>query len=68
MNPTLLERSDRQRRFDALLAIFTAAALSGAVGAFEALANIVVDGTTLLHHLAKLAGGPSPAVDSDDSR
>ena len=54
MTPSLLERNDRQRRFDALLAIFTAAAQSVAVGTFEALANIVVDETTLEHHLAKL--------------
>ena len=71
MTPSLLERNDRQRRFDALLAIFTAAAQSGAVGTFEALANIVVDEITLEHHLAKLAGGhPEPLAPTtvDDRR
>ena len=52
MGPALLERTDRQRRFDALLAIFTAAAASGVVGVIEPLVNIVVDQTTFEHHLA----------------
>ena len=56
MIPALLERSDKQRRFDALLAIFHAAAASGAAGVFDPLVNIIVDQTTFEHHLAKLAG------------
>ena len=61
MNPSLLDRTAAQRRFDALLAIFTAAAGSGAVGRFDPLVNIIVDQTTLEHHLARLAGAdPEP--------
>jgi Domain of unknown function (DUF222) len=56
MNPGLLERTDKQRRFDALLAIFTAAAASGTVGVFDPLVNIIVDQQTLEHHLNRLAG------------
>ena len=41
-----------QRRFDALLAMFTAAAGSGVVGRFDPLVNIIVDQTTFEHHLA----------------
>ena len=55
-----------QRRFDALLAIFTAAAASGAAGEFDPLVNIIVDQTTLEHHLAKLAGGERRTVRPDD--
>src|SRR6185295_11862263 len=57
MNPSLLDRSAAQRRFDALLAIFTAAAGSGVVGRVDPLVNIIVDQTTLEHHLTRLAGG-----------
>ena len=61
MNKGLLERSDAQRRFDALLAVFTAAAASGAVGQFDPLVNIVADQATIDHHLARLAGtNPAP--------
>ena len=63
MNPALLERTAAQRRFDALLAIFTAAAASGVAGKFDALANILVDDTTFEHHLAKLAGGQVEPLD-----
>ena len=35
VNPHLLERTPDQRRFDALLAVFNAAAASGVVGVFE---------------------------------
>ena len=47
MCPAMLERTDRQRRFDALLAMFTAAAASGKAGVIEPLVNIVVDQTHL---------------------
>jgi uncharacterized protein DUF222 len=61
MHPGLLERSAAQRRFDAVLAIFTAAAASGAVGHGDPLVNIIVDHTTVEHHLATLAGtNPEP--------
>jgi Domain of unknown function (DUF222) len=56
MVPGLLERTDAQRRFDALLAIFTTAAASGTVGTFDPLVNIIVDQQTLEHHLTRLAG------------
>ena len=61
MNPSLLDRTVAQRRFDALLAICTAAAGSGVVGRFDPLVNIIVDHTTLEHHLNRLAGtDPDP--------
>ena len=61
MNPNLLERTGAQRRFDALLAVFTAAAASGVVGQFDPLVNIVVDQTTFEHHLSTLLGAnPEP--------
>ena len=56
MVPALLQRTDKQRRFDALRAIFLAAAASGSVGGFDPLVNIIVDQTTLEHHLNRLAG------------
>lgn len=71
MVPRLLERSDKQRRFDALRAIFLAAAASGTVGVFDPLVNIIVDQTTLEHHLNKLAGADTEPLDPatvDDRR
>jgi Domain of unknown function (DUF222) len=63
MNPQLLERSGAQRRFDALLAVFTAAAASGVAGEFDPLVNVVVDHVTFEHHLAKLLGGDPEPLD-----
>ena len=63
MNPSLLDRSAAQRRFDALLAVFTAAVGSGAIGRFDPLVNIVVDQATLEHHLNRLAGGNPDPID-----
>jgi hypothetical protein len=63
MNPSLLDRTAAQRRFDALLAIFTAAAGSGAIGRFDPLVNIIVDQATLDHHLARLAGDDPDPID-----
>jgi hypothetical protein len=63
MNPTRLERNDRQRRFDALQAIFDAAAASGVAGVFDPLVNLVVDQTTFEHHLARLAGSDIAPID-----
>jgi hypothetical protein len=61
MNPSLLDRSPAQRRFDALLAIFTAAAGSGAIARVDPLVNIIVDQASFEHHLARLAGtDPDP--------
>jgi PAS domain-containing protein len=71
MNPSLLDRSAAQRRFDALLAIFTAAAGSGAIAHIDPLVNIIVDQTTLEHHLARLAGNDPDPIDPssvDDRR
>ena len=64
---TLLARTDRQRRADALTAIFTAAAATtpGAT-APEPVVNIIIDHTTFEAHLAHLAGGPPPVTDPGD--
>ena len=56
MTPALLERSDKQRRFDAFIAMCTSAAASGVVGRVDPLVNVIVDQTTFEHHLAKLCG------------
>ena len=65
MNPTLLERSGAQRRFDALLAIFTAAA-SGAAGTIDPLVNILIDQVSFEHHLAKMAGADVEPLDPSE--
>jgi hypothetical protein len=58
-----LERTDRQRRFDAVLAMIVAAAASGGAGVIEPLVNIVVDQTTFEHHLRRAAGIDVEALD-----
>lgn len=63
MTPSLLDRSAGQRRFDALLAIFTAAAGSGVVGRVDPLVNIIVDQETFEHHLARLTGTDPDPID-----
>ncbi len=63
MNPQLLERTPGQRRFDALLAVFTAAVASGVAGAFDPLVNVHVDQTTYEYHLATLLGGDPEPLD-----
>ena len=71
MHPGLLDRSAAQRRFDALLAIFTSAAGSGVVGHRDPLVNIIVDQATFEHHLATLAGANVEPLDPttvDDRR
>jgi Domain of unknown function (DUF222) len=71
MHPGLLDRSAAQRRFDALLAIFTSAAASGVVGQWDPLVNIIVDQATVEHHLATLAGTnvePIDPITVDDRR
>jgi Domain of unknown function (DUF222) len=71
MNPAMLERTAAQRRFDALLAIFTTAAASGTVGTCDPLVNIIVDQQTLEHHLNRLAGVDVEPIDPstvDDRR
>ncbi len=64
VNKSLLARTDRQRRADALYAIFTAAAAT-APGAQtpEPVLNIIIDHHTFEAHLAHLAGGPPPVSD-----
>ncbi len=58
----LMPRSDAQRRFDALLAIFEAAAVAPADGqAPEPVVNIVVDQVTFESHLARRRLIPWPA-------
>jgi Domain of unknown function (DUF222) len=71
MTPGLLERTPAQRRFDALLAVFLAAAGGGTAGACDPLVNIIVDQTTLEHHLTRLAGATTAPLDPatvDDRR
>ena len=63
MTPAMLDRTPAQRRFDALLAVFTTAAASGKVGTFEPLVNIVVDQVTYQHHVALLTGGTTTPID-----
>jgi hypothetical protein len=63
MNPGLLDRTAAQRRFDALLAVFTSGAVSGVVGKFDPLVNVIVDQTSFEHHLAKLAGTDTEPLD-----
>jgi hypothetical protein len=62
----LLGRTDAQRRFDALHAIFVAAAASGTVAVPDPLVNIVVDQRTYEEHLANVAGGTPPPPDPAD--
>jgi hypothetical protein len=67
----LLERSSRQREFDALHAIFLAAARRPANHAEPAVSvptvNIVIDEATFTDYLAHTAGGPAPAAADSDS-
>ena len=60
MNPSRMERSAGQRRFDALVSVFRAAAGSDEAGG-EVTVNIVVDQATFEHALALSAGArPEP--------
>ena len=65
MAPALLDRSDAQRRFDALLAVFSAAAASGSAGRIDPLVNVIVDQLTFEHHLATLSGADIPPLDPE---
>jgi hypothetical protein len=66
MNPQLLDRTAAQRRFDALIAVFTAAAGSDTAGIIDPVVNVHVDQATFEYHLARLAGDnpdpPDPAT------
>ncbi|MBI4883639.1 MAG: DUF222 domain-containing protein [Actinobacteria bacterium] len=57
----LMERTDAQRRFDALQAIFGAAAVSGQSPAGEPVVNVVVGYELFEHHLRRALGErPAP--------
>ncbi|HSB86337.1 MAG TPA: DUF222 domain-containing protein, partial [Ilumatobacteraceae bacterium] len=58
-----LARTPAQRRFDALLAMCTAAAQSGRAGQLEPLVNVVVDLDTFEHHLGKACRVAVEALD-----
>ena len=62
MNPSLMGRTNAQRRFDALLGLFRAAAGSSAVGG-EVTVNIVVDQATFEQHLLEALGQQGEAAD-----
>jgi len=63
MSVSKMARTERQRRFDALLAIFLAAAGSGALGAFTPTVNVLCDQATLEHGAAKALGGDPEPLD-----
>lgn len=66
MSATLMARTDRQRRFDALFAIFDAAAATRRTGDTAVTVDIVVDQATFEAHLwSAVAGEPVPAHVSD---
>lgn len=62
MAPHLLPRTNAQRSFDALLAVFRAAAGSKEVGGAVTV-NVVVDQQTFERHLAEALGLEAPAAD-----
>ena len=67
MCPGLMARTDAQRRFDALLAIFLRAAAMDTDGTGSAFTvNLHVGLETFEHHLAKGLGGTPAALDPTD--
>ncbi|MCE9622511.1 MAG: 13E12 repeat family protein, partial [Actinomycetia bacterium] len=61
MVPRLMERTDAQRRFDALKAIFGAAAVSGQSPTGEPVVNLIVGYELFEHHLRRALGEhPAP--------
>jgi hypothetical protein len=62
MRPELLDRTEPQRRFDTLLAIFRAAAGSGQT-AGDPTVNILIDQEQFEHQLATLAGDRPDPID-----
>ncbi|MCE9621992.1 MAG: hypothetical protein K8R99_06585, partial [Actinomycetia bacterium] len=61
MVPSLMERTDAQRRFDALKAIFGAAAVSGQSPTGEPVVNLIVGYELFEHHLRRALGEhPAP--------
>ena len=69
MCPALMDRSDPQRRLDALVAIFLkAAAATGDTSAAASLVvNLVVGQELFEHHLAKALGGEPAPLDPNDA-
>jgi hypothetical protein len=65
MNPSLMERTDQQRSFDALLGIFRSAAGSGAVGG-DIVVNVLVDQQTFERHVGRALGQRVPPADPAD--
>jgi len=60
MKLSLMERTNDQRNFDTIIAIFQAAAGSTAAGG-EIVVNILIDDDTFQHHLARALGAaPTP--------
>ncbi|MGB8861011.1 MAG: DUF222 domain-containing protein [Ilumatobacteraceae bacterium] len=65
--PALLDRTDAQRRFDALVAIFHAAAgMSSDATGTGVTVNVLVGVETFEHHLEKALGGDPDPVDPND--
>ncbi|MDO8391374.1 MAG: DUF222 domain-containing protein [Actinomycetota bacterium] len=63
MSVSRMARTERQRRFDALLAVFAAAAGSGVLAGFEPTVNVLVDQATFEHALVKALGGTPEPLD-----
>ena len=60
---SLMARTERQRRFDAMLAVFAAAAGSGVLANFEPTVNILWDQASFEHTLEKALGGSPEPLD-----
>ena len=63
VTPALLERTASQRRFDALKAIFFAAAGATTRTPGAPLVNLMVDLQSFEHHLARFFGQPTASLD-----
>ena len=66
MAPHLLERTDAQRRYDALQAIFGAAAVSGQSPTGEPVVNIIVGHELFEHHLRRALGERPEPLDPNN--
>ena len=63
MSASRMVRTERQRRFDALVAIFTAAAASGVLGASQPTVNVFCDQAVLEHAVVTALGGSAEPLD-----
>ncbi len=63
MAADLMERTNAQRGFDAMQAIFGAAAVSGAMASSEPVVNLVVGYELFEHHLRRALGEHPPALE-----